>query len=114
MLDSIVFEQQGMPSASIITDVFRKTGEAMARSWGLKNFRFLELPHPIANLTPAQLVAAGGAGRVLGAVRAQAPTTRFLPARLARYIAWSARPMASSAVSPAASWATPRSPILPR
>lgn len=44
-----------MPAASIITDVFHKTGEAMARSWGLKNFRFLELPHPIANLTPAQL-----------------------------------------------------------
>lgn len=55
MLDSIVFEQAGMPSASIITDVFHKTGEAMARSWGLKNFRFLEMPHPIANLTPAQL-----------------------------------------------------------
>ena len=46
-----------MPSASIITDVFHKTGEAMARSWGLKNFRFLELPHPIANLTPAELDA---------------------------------------------------------
>ena len=27
----------------------------MARSWGLKNFRFLEMQHPIANLTPAQL-----------------------------------------------------------
>jgi hypothetical protein len=57
VLDSIVFEQQGMPSASIITDVFHKTGEAMARSWGLTNFRFLEMPHPIANLTPAQLDA---------------------------------------------------------
>lgn len=55
MLDSIVFEQAGVPTASIITDVFHKTGDAMARSWGLKNFRFLEMPHPIANLTPEQL-----------------------------------------------------------
>ena len=55
MLDSIVFEQQGVPSASIITDVFMKTGDAMARSWGLKDFKFLAMPHPIANLTDAQL-----------------------------------------------------------
>lgn len=55
MLDSIVFEQQGVPSASIITDVFKVTGRAMARSWGLDNFRFLAMPHPIANLTDAEL-----------------------------------------------------------
>jgi hypothetical protein len=55
VLDSIVFEQQGIPSASIITHVFRATGNAMARTWGLEGFRFLEMPHPIANLTPAQL-----------------------------------------------------------
>ncbi len=55
MLDSIVFEQQGVPSASIITDVFEKTGKAMARTWGLPEFRFVMMPHPIANLTPEQL-----------------------------------------------------------
>ena len=55
MLDSIVFEQHGVPSASIITDVFRATGKAMARTWGLPDFRFIEMPHPIANLTDAQL-----------------------------------------------------------
>ena len=44
-----------MPSASIITDVFLKTGEAMAATWGLKGFRFLATPHPIANLTGEQL-----------------------------------------------------------
>ena len=27
----------------------------MARSWGLPEFRFLEMPHPIANLSPADL-----------------------------------------------------------
>jgi hypothetical protein len=55
VLDSIVFEQQGVPSASIITDVFEKTGRAMARTWGLPDFRFVMMPHPIANLTPEQL-----------------------------------------------------------
>ncbi len=55
MLDSIIFEQQGIPSASIITHVFKATGKAMARTWGLPDFRFLEMPHPIANLTPDQL-----------------------------------------------------------
>ncbi len=44
-----------MPSASIITDVFMRTGQAMARSWGLKEFKFLAMPHPIANLTDKQL-----------------------------------------------------------
>ena len=55
MLDSIVFEQHGVPSGSIVTDVFKVTGKAMARTWGLPDFRFIAMPHPIANLTPAQL-----------------------------------------------------------
>ena len=44
-----------MPSASIITDVFKATGKAMARSWGLPDFRFIAMPHPIANLTDTEL-----------------------------------------------------------
>jgi len=44
-----------MPSASIITDLFQKTGSAMARTWGLPDFRFLMMPHPIANLTDEEL-----------------------------------------------------------
>lgn len=55
MLDSIVFEQQGIPSASIVTEVFKVTGRAMARTWGLPEFRFIAIPHPIANLTDAEL-----------------------------------------------------------
>ncbi len=55
MLDSIVFEQHGVPSASIITDVFIATGRAMARTWGLPDFRFVAMPHPIANLNDKEL-----------------------------------------------------------
>ena len=38
-----------------MTDVFKVTGRAMARSWGVPEFRFLAMPHPIANLTSAEL-----------------------------------------------------------
>lgn len=55
MLDSIVFEQQGVPSASIVTHLFTVTGKAMARTWGVPDLKFLVMPHPIANLTPEQL-----------------------------------------------------------
>ncbi|MCW5603103.1 MAG: hypothetical protein KIT18_00935 [Burkholderiales bacterium] len=35
--------------------MFKATGKAMARSWGVPDFRFLTMPHPIANLTDAEL-----------------------------------------------------------
>lgn len=44
-----------MPSASIVTEPFRVTGRAMARTWGLPDFRFIAIPHPIANLKGAEL-----------------------------------------------------------
>ena len=50
-----------MPSASIVTDVFTVTGRAMARTWGLPDFRFLAMPHPIANLTDSELDARAAA-----------------------------------------------------
>ncbi|HYC45732.1 MAG TPA: hypothetical protein VED01_09640 [Burkholderiales bacterium] len=50
-----MFEQHGMPSASIITELFIPTGRAMARTWGLPDFRFLAMPHPIANLNEKEL-----------------------------------------------------------
>ena len=55
MLDGIVFEKHGIPAASLITDVFDATGRAMAEAWGLPNYKYLALPHPIANLTEEQL-----------------------------------------------------------
>ena len=57
MLDGIVFEKAGLPAASIVTDVFEGTGHAMAQSWGVPEYRFLSMPHPIANLTEAELDA---------------------------------------------------------
>ena len=55
MLDGILLEKESVPSASIVTDVFERTGRAMAEQWGVPTYRFLMMPHPIANLTEAQL-----------------------------------------------------------
>ena len=55
MLDGIVFEKHGIPAASIITDVFESTGRAMAMAWGLPNYKYLAMPHPIGNLTDDEL-----------------------------------------------------------
>ena len=55
MLDGILLERAGVPSAAIVTDVFEVTGRAMAEQWGLPYYRFLAMPHPIANLTEAEL-----------------------------------------------------------
>jgi hypothetical protein len=55
VLDGILLEKHSVPSASIVTDVFEATGRAMAEQWGVPTYRFLVMPHPIANLTEAQL-----------------------------------------------------------
>jgi hypothetical protein len=55
VLDAILMEQAGVPAVAIVTDVFRATGEAMATSWGMAGYRFLEVPHPIANLGDKEL-----------------------------------------------------------
>lgn len=55
MLDGILFEKSGVPAVSIVTEGFTETGRAMARSWGLPNYRFIRMHHPIANLTEAEI-----------------------------------------------------------
>ncbi len=55
MLDGILLEKAGVPAVSIITAPFHDTGREMAVSWGLADYKFLEMPHPIANLTEDEL-----------------------------------------------------------
>ena len=57
MLDAILMEREGVPAVAIVTDVFRATGEAMATSWGVPGYRFLETAHPIATLGDKDLDA---------------------------------------------------------
>ena len=55
MLDAILFERAGVPAIAIVTEPFRPTGEAMAASWGMAGYGFLDMPHPIANLEDKEL-----------------------------------------------------------
>ena len=55
MLDAILFERTGTPAIAVITEPYRPTGQAMATSWGMPGYRFLEVPHPIANLDEKEL-----------------------------------------------------------
>lgn len=55
MLDAILMEEQGVPAIAVVTTPFRNTGKAMAASWGKPGYPFLDTPHPVANLTDADL-----------------------------------------------------------
>jgi len=57
VLDGILLEKAGIPAVSIVTEPFTPTGQAMAANWGLPHYRFVAMPHPIANLTDAELNA---------------------------------------------------------
>ena len=57
MLDGILLEKAGVPAVSIITEPFRATGQEMAATWGVPEYRFLEMAHPISNLTEAEMDA---------------------------------------------------------
>jgi hypothetical protein len=55
VLDSILLEKAAVPAIAIVTDAFVETGKLMSSKWGIPKFRFLSVPHPVANLTGAEL-----------------------------------------------------------
>jgi hypothetical protein len=55
VLDAILMEARGVPAVAIVTEPFRATGDAMAAAWGMAAYPFLAMPHPIANLTAAEI-----------------------------------------------------------
>ena len=50
--DGIVLEQAGIPAVVICTDAFIASADAMAGLRGAPGYRYLTIPHPLANLTP--------------------------------------------------------------
>ena len=48
----MMLERAGMPAVPIITDAFDATAREMAELWGVPEFRFVMMPHPLASLTP--------------------------------------------------------------
>jgi hypothetical protein len=50
-----MLEKAGIPAIPIITDAFDATATEMAELWGVPEFRFVMMPHPLASLTPQQV-----------------------------------------------------------
>lgn len=52
-----MFERRGLQTATILTDTFRRPGDAMARVQGFTDFRYAVMTHPISSLNPEQIRA---------------------------------------------------------
>lgn len=49
------FEKHGIPATLFLTSVFRNAAVYQFRSKGMDGHPFVELPHPVSNLTPEQM-----------------------------------------------------------
>jgi len=52
-----MFERKGLQTATILTDTFRRPGDAMARVQGFTDFRYAVITHPISSLDSEQIRA---------------------------------------------------------
>jgi len=55
LLDAVILEKAGIPAIAIVTDAFHATAREMAELWGVPNFRFVMMPHPLASLTAEEI-----------------------------------------------------------
>jgi hypothetical protein len=53
--DGTIFERKGIQTAAVLTDTFRRPGDAMARVQGFSNYRYAVITHPISSLNPDQI-----------------------------------------------------------
>jgi hypothetical protein len=53
--DGTIFERKGIQAAAILTDTFRRPGDAMARVQGFSNYEYATITHPISSLNEAQV-----------------------------------------------------------
>lgn len=55
MLDAILLEKAGIPTVPIITDAFDNTAKEMAELWGVPEFKYVMMPHPMGSLDAAAI-----------------------------------------------------------
>jgi hypothetical protein len=55
LLDAVILEKAGIPAIAIVTEAFYATAREMAELWGVPNFRFVMMPHPLASLTAEEI-----------------------------------------------------------
>jgi hypothetical protein len=55
--DTVEFEKRGIPATVVLTSVFKNAAIHAFRTKGLEGHPFIELPHPISNLTADEMRA---------------------------------------------------------
>lgn len=55
MADGTIFERKGIQTAAVLTDTFRRPGDAMARVNGFADYRYAVITHPISSLSADQI-----------------------------------------------------------
>jgi hypothetical protein len=55
--DTIEFEKRGIPATVFLTQIFRNAAVHTFRTRGMDGHPLVELPHPVSNLTTAEMRA---------------------------------------------------------
>ena len=55
--DTVEFEKRGIPATLFLTQAFRNAAVYQFCGKGMDGHSFIELPHPVSNLTPAEMRA---------------------------------------------------------
>ena len=55
--DTVEFEKRGIPATMFLTQVFKNAAVYQFRGKGMDGHPYIELPHPVSNLTPAEMRA---------------------------------------------------------
>ena len=68
-------EKAGIPAIPLVTDAFESTAKEMAELWGVPDFKFIMMPHPLASLTPDDIerYATDLTDKVLGLLQSGQP-----------------------------------------
>ena len=55
--DTVEFERRGIPATLFLTQIFRNSAVTQFRNKGMEGHPYIELPHPVSNLTPDEMRA---------------------------------------------------------
>ncbi len=55
--DTVEFEKRGIPSTTVITEAFRTAADFQFKGKGMAGHPYIELPHPVSNLTSDEMKA---------------------------------------------------------
>jgi hypothetical protein len=55
--DTVEFEKRGIPATVFLTQIFRNAAVHTFRTRGMDGHPLIELPHPVSNLTAAEMRA---------------------------------------------------------